>query len=60
MSPAIRSRAVLVLAVIVWCVLLIVQWAAGPRDGVVTELYRHTDIVVGIGPTMGDALTNPG
>ena len=56
MPPAIRARAVLVLAILLWCALLIAQWAAGPRDGVVTELSRHTDVVVGIGPALGDAL----
>jgi hypothetical protein len=49
MSPA---RIALLLSALLWCVLLASQWAAGPRDGVVTEYARHTDYILGIGPVI--------
>jgi len=57
MSPA---RIALALAALLWCVLLVFQWAEGPRDGVVTEYGRQTDYILGIGPIVGEAAADRG
>lgn len=54
MPAARHTRLVLVLAALLWCVLLLAQWSAGPRDGVVTEYGRQTQYIIGIGPVVGE------
>jgi hypothetical protein len=49
-----RAQIALALAVLLWCVLLLAQWSAGPRDGVVSEYGRQMPLILGIGPVLGD------
>jgi hypothetical protein len=54
MAPSRRAQLALALATLLWCILLVAQWSAGPRDGVVTEYGRQTPYYPGLGPIFGD------
>lgn len=60
MSALARARVVLAIAVALWCALVMAQWAAGPRDGVVVEFARLSSFETGIGPALGPLLFERG